>query len=47
MIGERLRQLRESVKLSQMKIASLIGTTQASVNRYETGQATPLSLIHI
>lgn len=41
MIAERLKQLRESVKLSQVKIASQIGTTQASINRYETGQATP------
>ena len=29
-IGERLRFLRESVKLSQAKIAKMIGTTQAS-----------------
>lgn len=41
MIGERLRQMRESVGLSQMKIAGLVGTTQASINRYEAGQATP------
>lgn len=41
LIAERLRQLRESVKFSQMKIAGVIGTTQASINRYETGQASP------
>lgn len=40
-IVERLRQLRESVKFSQAKIAGIIGTTQASINRYETGQASP------
>ena len=40
-IGERLRHLREGMKLSQMKIAGLIGTTQASINRYESGLSTP------
>ena len=33
--SERLRTLREGVKLSQAKIAKLVGTTQASINRYE------------
>lgn len=41
-VGERLRTLRESVKLSQSKIADLIGgTTQASINRYETAGSSP------
>ncbi|MDL2220461.1 helix-turn-helix domain-containing protein [Eubacteriales bacterium OttesenSCG-928-N14] len=41
-VGERLRTLRESVKLSQSKIAKLIGdTTQASINRYETDRSSP------
>lgn len=40
-IAERLKVLRESVSLSQAKIAKLLGTTQASVNRYENGQSTP------
>ena len=40
-LGERLRNLRESMKLSQIKIAGLIGTTQASINRYESGTSTP------
>lgn len=40
-IAERLKALRESVSLSQAKIAKLLGTTQASVNRYENGQSTP------
>jgi transcriptional regulator with XRE-family HTH domain len=30
-----MRTLREGVKLSQAKVAALIGTTQASINRYE------------
>lgn len=40
-IGERLRSLRESVKLSQAKLASIGDMTQASLNRYENGQSTP------
>lgn len=40
-VAQRLKTLRESVNFSQAKIASMIGTTQASVNRYENGQATP------
>lgn len=34
-LAERMRTLREGVKLSQAKVAALIGTTQASINRYE------------
>ena len=33
-VGERLRALREGLKLSQAKIGKLIGTTQSSINRY-------------
>ena len=40
-LGERLRTLRESVGLSQAKIAKLIGTSQVSINRYESGGAFP------
>ncbi|WP_312940049.1 helix-turn-helix transcriptional regulator [Oscillibacter sp.] len=40
-IAKRLKGLRESVGLSQAKIAKLIGATQASVNRYENGQTSP------
>ena len=40
-IGERLRHLRDSVKLSQVKLAKLMGTTQASINRYETDGSNP------
>lgn len=40
-IGERLRALRNGVKLSQVKLANLIGTTQACMNRYETGLSSP------
>lgn len=40
-IAQRIKQLRESVKLSQAKIAKLLGVTQASVNRYENGQTPP------
>lgn len=40
-VAQRLKQLRESVSLSQAKIAKLAGATQASINRYENGQTTP------
>ena len=40
-IAERLRILREGVKLSQAKIAALAGTTQASINRYENEIGAP------
>jgi len=38
-VGERLKILRESVKLSQAKIGDLLGLKQSSINRYENGQA--------
>ena len=40
-VGERMRFLREGIKLSQAKIAAIIGTTQTSINRYETGNGSP------
>ena len=40
-VAERIRILRESVKLSQKKIAGLIETTQSCINRYETLVAAP------
>ena len=40
-VGERLRTLRDSIKLSQTKLASIIGTTQACINRYETDVSSP------
>ena len=36
-IGERLRTLRESVRLSQVKLAKEFGISQPSLARYETG----------
>ena len=36
-IGERLRSLRESVRLSQMKMAKEFGISQPSLARYEMG----------
>ena len=39
--GERLKYLRESVKLSQAKLAQMMGSTQASVNRYESNSTSP------
>ena len=40
-LGERLRILRESVKLSQVKMADLLGVKQSSISRYEQGLSAP------
>jgi transcriptional regulator with XRE-family HTH domain len=37
----RLRTLREGMRLSQAKVAALVGTTQASINRYENQVGLP------
>ena len=36
-VAGRLKELRDSVGFSQAKVAELVGTTQASINRYEKG----------
>ena len=38
-VGQRLRALRESVKMPQAKIGALFGCKQSSINRYESGEA--------
>ena len=41
-VASRLKEVRESLKLSQAKVTSLNGTTtQASINRYENQQSSP------
>lgn len=40
-VAQRLKYLRESVNLTQTKIAVLLGTTQASINRYENDLSSP------
>ena len=40
-VAQRLKSLRESVGVSQAKLAALMGATQASVNLYENGQSSP------
>ena len=40
-VGERLRTLRESVKLSQYRIAELAGSAQSSIGRYESALGDP------
>lgn len=40
-LSERLKKLREDLGISQAMLASEIGVTQASVNRYETDKTTP------
>lgn len=41
LMSERLRALRYSKQLSQLKLANDFGTTQASMNRYEHNQSEP------
>ena len=38
-VAERLRGLRESIGVAQIKIAELAGSNQSSINRYERGFA--------
>jgi transcriptional regulator with XRE-family HTH domain len=40
-IGERLKQLRDGAKLSQIKIGKLSGVNQSNLARYENGKAIP------
>lgn len=40
-LGQRLRMLRESVRLSQAKLAEYIEVSQASINRYENNLSSP------
>ena len=40
-IADRLRILRENGKLSQEKMAPLVGMKQSSINRYENNQSDP------
>ena len=37
MIGERLRDLRDEHELTQVKVAKLLGVSQAAYQRYESG----------
>ena len=38
MYGERLRELRESKKLTQKQLAEKLGLNQQDISRYETEQ---------
>jgi len=40
-VGERLRASRLAAKKTQGEIAALLGTTQAAINRWETGRSEP------
>lgn len=41
MIGPRLKELRQSMKLSQWKMAALLCVSQSSIDRYERNTARP------
>ena len=38
-IGQRLKELRQSAKLSQSKIAAVVESSQPAIARYEMGEA--------
>jgi len=40
-VAQRMRLLRESIKIPQVKLAELSGSTQSSINRYENDQTVP------
>jgi transcriptional regulator with XRE-family HTH domain len=40
-VAERIRSLRESAKLSQVKMGEVVGAKQSSINRYEQDQTSP------
>ena len=40
-IGARLKALRDSIGVSQAKMAEYLGTPQSSIHRYESSQAAP------
>ncbi len=40
-VGERMRQLRESIKLSQARMGQQFGVGQPSIYRYEADEGTP------
>lgn len=40
-VGKRLKSSRQGTKKTQKEIASLLGTTQAAINRWETGRSEP------
>ena len=39
--GEKLKLLRESLKMNQVEFAKLLGTTKQSINRYEKSEREP------
>lgn len=42
-LGERLRELREEAKLSQAKLADLVGVSRNAVSQWESGETQPSS----
>ncbi len=46
-IGKRLRSLRESARLTQVRMAEVLGVQQSRINRYESGHSTPPAEIFI
>jgi len=40
-VAERLKILRNGIKLSQLKLAKIVGAPQVSINRYENDVSSP------
>lgn len=40
-IGQRMRELRENARLSQLEIAKMCGTNQTTIARMEAGKTAP------
>jgi len=38
-IGKRLREMRQNAKLSQARVAAVVGSRQSAVARFESGEA--------
>ena len=43
MIGEKIREVRESKGMSQYRLAEITGITRSTINRYETGSIQKIS----
>ncbi len=46
-IGEKIRQAREKLGLSQAELASKVGVSQAAISQFEKGSARPSLLVFI
>ncbi len=45
-IGEKIKQLRESKKITQTELASVLKTTKQNIYKYETGINLNICVVH-